>query len=121
MSQLADNVVVIGKGKLIADMSMAKLISGSAHSSVFVRTGSLSKLQRLLKQQDVTFEDVDGGLKISGKSTDDIGRFAFEASIPILELTNHNASLEDAFLELTEGSEEFQTQPGKKGKKGSKA
>lgn len=116
MSLMADNVVVIGRGKLIADMPVKQLIAGSSRSSVFVRTSSLAKLERLLKQQKVTFETEDGGLKVTGRSTDDIGRFAFEASIPILELANRNASLEEAFLELTEGSEEFHTQT-KKGKK----
>jgi ABC-2 type transport system ATP-binding protein len=117
MALMADNVVVIGKGKLMADTSMEQLIAGSSHSSVFVRTSSLAKLERLLKQQKVEFESADGGLRVLGRSTDDIGRFAFEASIPILELTSRNASLEEAFLELTEGSEEYHTQ-SEKPKKG---
>jgi ABC-2 type transport system ATP-binding protein len=108
MSQMADNVVVIGRGKLIADTSIKELISGSAHSSVFVRAASLAKLEALLKKQDWHFEKDDGGLKVNGVKTDDIGKAAFAAGIPLLELANRSASLEEAFLELTAGAEEYQ-------------
>ena len=115
MSQMADNVVVIGRGKLIADTSISKLIASSAHSGVFVRTGSLSKFESELKRASVTFEKLDGGLKVTGKTTDDIGKLAFAAGIPVLELANHAASLEEAFLEITAGSEEYATKSeGKK-------
>jgi ABC-2 type transport system ATP-binding protein len=72
MSQMADNVVVIGKGKLIADTSISELIGGSKHSSVFVRVDSQKKFETELNKAKVVFESVDGGLKIIGKKTDDI-------------------------------------------------
>jgi ABC-2 type transport system ATP-binding protein len=109
MSQMADNVVVIGKGKLIADTSIKKLISGSTRSGIFVRTGSLVKFEVELKKHKVDFEKLDGGLKIVGKKTDDIGKLAFAAGVPVLELASHSASLEEAFLEITAGAEEFAT------------
>ncbi|MFA5004459.1 MAG: ATP-binding cassette domain-containing protein [Candidatus Saccharimonadales bacterium] len=112
MSQMADNVVVIGKGKLIADTSIAELISGSAHSGVFVRVGSTAKLEAALKKESIRFEKLDDGLKINGKKTDDIGKLAHAAGVPVFELTNRSASLEEAFLEITAGSEEFATKPG---------
>jgi len=116
MSLMADNVIVIGKGKLIASTSIKKLIAGNAKSSVFVRSTGLSKLEGILKTKSLAFEKADGGIEISGADTDEIGRLAFSAGIPILELANRNASLEDVFLELTENSEEFQAhdQKGKK-------
>jgi ABC-2 type transport system ATP-binding protein len=116
MSQMADNVVVIGKGKLIADTSIQELISGSAHSNVFVRADKLTRLEGLLKQESLDYEREAGGFKVNGASTDKLGKLAFESGIPILELANRNASLEEAFLELTEGSEEYHT-GGKKGGK----
>ncbi len=112
MSQMADNVVVIGKGKLIADTSIGEILSGSTRSSVFVRTGSLSKLERLFTGRSWQFDRADGGLRVRGVKTDEIGKLAFEAGIPVLELANHAASLEEAFLELTAGSEEYQAKPG---------
>jgi ABC-2 type transport system ATP-binding protein len=114
MSQMADNVVVIGKGKLIADTSIQQLVSGSAHSGVFVRTKNIKKLQEALTAKKVNFEAQDDGLKVIGKSTDEIGKLAFDAGLAVLELANRAASLEEVFLELTEGTEEFQTQKGGK-------
>lgn len=107
MSQMADNVVVIGKGKLIADTSMADLIKNSGHSGVFVRSPKLSQLERELKSRKADVSKVDGGLKVSGMTTDEIGSLAFENSVPVYELAPQSASLEEAFLELTSGSEEY--------------
>lgn len=118
MSLMADNVVVIGKGKLIASTSMQGLIAGNSHSSVFIRTGKLNQLEHLLKQESISYEMVDGGLNVTGKTTDDLGKLAFGAGIPVLELAARNASLEDVFLQLTESSEEFRAhEAAKKGGK----
>ncbi len=107
MSQFADNVVVIGKGKLIANTTVNELIAGSSQSSVFVRTSKLGELEKLLNAKEVSFRKEDGGLKVTGLKTDDIGNLAFEAGLPVLELARQNASLEEAFLELTASSEEY--------------
>ncbi len=115
MSQMADNVIVIGKGKLIASTSISEIISGSGHSTIFVRAQNMLKLEKVLKQREIEFVKSDGGLKISGIKTDKIGQLAFTAGVPILELAKHSASLEDAFLELTADSQEYQTK--KEGKK----
>jgi ABC-2 type transport system ATP-binding protein len=115
MSQMADNIVVIGRGKLIADTSIKQLIADSSQSGVFVRTTKLGALEATLKQQAVSFEKFDNGLKIDDKTTDDVGRLAFKAGLPILELTSRSASLEEAFLELTANSEEYSTK--KRGRK----
>jgi ABC-2 type transport system ATP-binding protein len=105
---MADNVIVIGKGKLIASTSIKKLISSNAKSSVFVRSANLVKLQKILKDKSLDIKTIDGGLEIFGVKTDDIGQLAFAGSIPLLELASRDASLEDVFLELTENAEEFQ-------------
>jgi ABC-2 type transport system ATP-binding protein len=118
MSQMADNVVVIGQGRLIASTSVRGLISGSSHATVFVRSPKLSQLEKALTGKSLEFEKAEGGLKVSGATTDDIGTLAFNAGIPVLELAQNAASLEDAFLELTEGSEEYHS-GGKAGGKSS--
>jgi ABC-2 type transport system ATP-binding protein len=107
MSQMADNVVVIGKGKLIANTSISKLVAG-AGSSVFVRVSSSSKLVKALRDAGLKFENEAKGLTISGVKTDYIGQLAHAAGLTVLELTQHTASLEKAFLELTEGSAEYE-------------
>ena len=110
MSLMADNLVVIGKGKLIASTSMEHLIAGSSHSSVFVRVSNATKLSDVLKTHDkFTVETSDNGLTVQGAKTDEIGKIAFDAGLTVLELTNRSASLEEAFLELTAGAQEYRT------------
>ncbi len=109
MSQMADNIVVIGKGKLIASTSIEELIAGSSSSGVLVRASNMSQLKKLLDGAHYSFSEVDGGLQIKGATTDAIGKLAFGGGITILELTNKAASLEDAFLELTEDAQEYRT------------
>jgi len=109
MSQMADNVVVIGKGKLIADTSISKLIAGSGHSGVLVRSPKLSQLERVLRGRKAVITKNSGSLLVAGMSTDEIGKLAFESGVPVYELAEQAASLEDAFLELTADAEEFAT------------
>lgn len=112
MSQMADNVIVIGKGKLLASTSIKQLIAGNVRSSIFVRVGKTAAFERLLRERKLSFETVDGGLKLVGLTTDEVGKLAFDAGIPVLELAIRSASLEEAFLELTTGAEEFVARPG---------
>lgn len=109
MSQMADNVVVIGKGKLIADTSISKLLASSGHSGVYVRSPKLSILEKALVGSKAVVSKFDKGLKVSGLTTDDIGKLAFEKNVPLYELAPQAASLEEAFLELTAGAEEYAT------------
>ena len=106
MAQMADNVVVIGRGKLIADTSIAALTSQNGHRGVFVRSSKLSVMERKLKGKGETRKE-NGGLLVTGMTSDHIGKLAFELGVPIYELSPQNASLEEAFLELTAGSEEY--------------
>jgi ABC-2 type transport system ATP-binding protein len=114
MAQMADNVVVIGRGKLIADTSMAEIIAGSAHGGVFVRTPDDKQLTAALKRQKIDFKPEAGGLRIIGSKTDQIGDIAFAANVRLHELTARSASLEEAFLELTAGSAEYAAHKDKK-------
>ncbi len=107
VAQMVDNVVVIGKGKLIANTSITELVSGGKHGSVFARSPKLSALESILQANHITFEQLDGGLKIIGKKTNEIGELAFKAGIPLTELASHGASLEEVFFELTADSTEY--------------
>lgn len=107
MSQMADNVVVIGKGELIADTSIQELLAQNAHAGVHVRSPKLTQLEKLVTARKATASKSDGGLLVSGLKSDDIGKLAFENNIPIYELAPHSASLEDVFLELTSGAGEY--------------
>lgn len=109
MALMADNVVVIGRGKLIASTSMKDLISKNAKSSVFVRVNDVARLKSALGAQSITSEATEGGLKIVGRTTDEVGKLAFKEGLTVLELATHDASLEEAFLELTANAEEYRT------------
>lgn len=109
MALMADNIVVIGKGKLITSTSMADLTAGSTHNGVFVRTPHSGKLEKELKAKLMAYTKTSEGLNITGVKTDDIGKLAFEAGVQLNELSTKSASLEEAFLELTAGSEEYKT------------
>lgn len=117
MSQMADNVIVIGKGKLIASASTKDLIKGSAHKSVFVRTSQQAKLISALKAAGIEAKKHDDGLSVMGATTDEIGKIAFNSGAILLELSPHRASLEEAFLELTASSQEYSASLKKGGKK----
>jgi ABC-2 type transport system ATP-binding protein len=113
MAQMADDIVVIGKGKLITSGSMTDVVRSNSHTGVFVRSPKLSVLERVLKARETEVVKENGGMKVVGMSTDDVGKLAFEKSVPIYELSQQTASLEQAFLELTAGSEEFASKGAK--------
>lgn len=112
MSQMADNVVVIGKGKMITSTTVKDLVSKSAGTGVFVRAVNLSDLEKALKTSGHNFQKRDDGIEVSLASTDEIGKLAHSRKIGLLELSRHEGSLEQAFLELTEGTQEFQAKAG---------
>ena len=107
MSLLADNVVVIGRGKVLADTSMKQFISGNVSTTVFVRVPATEKLAKALDDKKITYKKDGKGLELFKVNTDTIGKLAFEHKIPVLELATRSASLEEAFLEVTAGSEEY--------------
>jgi ABC-2 type transport system ATP-binding protein len=110
MSQLADNVVVIGKGKLLADTSMKEFIAGNVSTAVFVRVANVSRFSKALDEHKIEYKKEDSGLELYNVKTDEVGRLAFELKIPVLELATRSASLEEAFLEVTAGTEEYRSQ-----------
>lgn len=109
MSLMADDLVVIGKGKMITSGSVSDFVNGAKGAGVFVRTTKPTQLGRVLSQNNLNVEKLEGGLKVTGAKTDDVGKLAFRAGIPILELANRSVSLEDAFLEITAESQEYKT------------
>jgi ABC-2 type transport system ATP-binding protein len=111
ISQMADNIVVIGKGKLISSDSVDNLVSEDANSFVFIRTTKNDELKALLDTMGLQYKPLNGGISINSRDSDKIGLAAFKAKLPVLELSVHLATLEEAFLDLTHGSEEYKTAP----------
>lgn len=115
MSQMADNVVVIGRGKLIADTSIKGLVDNN-NSSVFVRVNNKAALVKALKQAGLAHQAEGAGLLVHSAKSDDIGRLAHQHKLTVLELTQSTVSLEDAFLALTADAQEYQAKDGRSGK-----
>lgn len=108
MSLMTDDIVVIGKGKLITSGTVKDLLLQASGAGAFVRSTKLDELERMMRP-NYKVEMTEQGLRIFGASTDTIGKLAFEAGIPILELSAQSVSLEDAYLELTAEAQEYKT------------
>jgi ABC-2 type transport system ATP-binding protein len=108
MAQTAEHLIVIGRGRLIADTSVDDFIARSSGNHVRVRTTEPARLAAALESTDVTVQPLGGdALEVSGLTTDQVGLAAGSASITLLELTARQTSLEDAFMQLTQDAVEF--------------
>ena len=108
MALTAQHLIVIGRGRLIADTGTEDFIAAAAPGAVRVRSTDPDALASLLRSRDATVSGAeDGALAVSGLSTDQVGRIAGAAGITLLELTAQQASLEEAFMDLTRDAVEF--------------
>jgi ABC-2 type transport system ATP-binding protein len=108
MAMTAQHLIVIGRGRLIADTGMEEFVARAAPGVVRVRSTDPAALAALLRSRDgAVAEAGDGGLAVSGLTTDEVGRLAGAAGITLLELTAQRASLEEAFVDLTRDAVEF--------------
>jgi len=108
MEHTADHLIVIGRGKLIADCTMREFIAGSSGAWVRVRTPSAAELVRAITARGATAAtDQDGSIEVRGMTTEQLGDLAFSEGIRLHELTTVRASLEEAFMELTASSVEY--------------
>jgi ABC-2 type transport system ATP-binding protein len=108
MALTADHVIVIGRGRLIRDESMTAFIDSSSGRRVKVRTPDRERLADLLRAVGATVEPGDeGSLDVGGVDAARVGEIAASAGVVLHELTPIRASLEEAFMELTQESVEF--------------
>jgi ABC-2 type transport system ATP-binding protein len=109
MSLTAEHLIVIGRGRMIADTSVEEFVRAAAGGSVRVRTlEEAEPLRTLLAGPDVTVASLDRTvLEVTGLSSDQIGRIAAGAGIALAELTPQQASLEEAFMEMTRDAVEY--------------
>jgi ABC-2 type transport system ATP-binding protein len=108
MAVTADHLIVVGRGRLIRDLSVADFIDSASTKSVRVRTPQAGQLRSLLLQDGVTVASSDRDeLDITGLSSDAIGARAAAAGVVLYELTPVQASLEQAFMELTKDDVEY--------------
>jgi ABC-2 type transport system ATP-binding protein len=105
----ADHVVVIGRGRLIADSSVAEIVAqASRNAAVRVRTPDAARLRTLLEADGVKVTSGERGvLEVQGLTSERIGAVAAQEGFVLHELTPQQASLEDAFMALTGDAVEY--------------
>jgi ABC-2 type transport system ATP-binding protein len=111
MALTADHLIVIGRGKLIADTSVDDFVARASQKVVLVRSPEVARLRNALAGAGATFEPADrGALEVHGLTAEQIGDAAAAAGVALHELTPRQASLEEAFMNLTRDELEFATE-----------
>lgn len=110
MEVMADHLVVIARGQLLADEPKEAFVARSVTNDVLVRSARVRDLAAAIATElgpgSVRPEPPDG-IAVTGASTEQVGDIAFRHGLPVWELAKRTASLEQAFLELTDAGQEF--------------
>ncbi|MCQ1948552.1 MULTISPECIES: ABC transporter ATP-binding protein [Arthrobacter] len=111
MAQTADHLIVIGRGRIIADAPIAEIIAGQNKVRVLVRTDSPGELLQALAGPGVSGVEKESGLlEVTGAGPRTIAEAALDRRILVYELTPLQVSLEDAYMELTRDDVEYRSQ-----------
>jgi ABC-2 type transport system ATP-binding protein len=111
LEDTADHLIAVGRGRLIADTSVAKLLAAASKDRVEVTTAQRDEATTVLANAGATVT-VTGPetVVVEGLPGDRVSALLTEAAIPFSELRRHRASLEEAYMDLTRGAIEFQTE-----------
>lgn len=113
MEQTAEDLIVIGRGKLIAAEGLRDFAARATGGRVSLRTPDAGALPALLTAEGATVRpEPDGSYTVTGLHAERIGELAFAHGVRLHELSPRSASLEEAFMELTAESAEFTTAAG---------
>ncbi len=113
MSITADRLIIIGRGRLIAQTTVEDFLSGGSGNFVRVRSPQSDELVTLLEGQGATVvRRVADTLSIAGTTTDVVGELARVNGLTVLELSAHQASLEERYMELTQDSVDYEATEG---------
>jgi ABC-2 type transport system ATP-binding protein len=112
MALTAQELVVIGRGKLISQCSTEEFVAQATESTVTVRSPQLALLRSALGQQGATVRDEGESLVVSGVDIADIGDLAAAKGVVLHELSPQRGSLEEAFIQLTGDSVEYHAAVG---------
>ena len=108
MAVTADHVIVVGQGRLIADMPIGDLIASASVNQVRVRTPHAARLRDALAGPDVTVSSTQADvLEVQGIPVERIGQTALDLGLVLYELTPQLASLEEAYMDMTRDSVEY--------------
>jgi ABC-2 type transport system ATP-binding protein len=106
LAMFADDLVVVGGGKLLAAEPVATTLA-RGDSTVVVRTAHAAELARLLDQHDITVDVAGDSLSAHGTSTGVVSQIVFDHRIQVVEITEISRSLEEILLDITGASAEF--------------
>jgi ABC-2 type transport system ATP-binding protein len=110
MALIADQVIIIGRGRLLRDQSLAEFTAAASAGVVRVRSPQAVRLASLLVGDGVVVRDVaDNELEVEGLPSEQIGAVAAENQITLHQLATQDASLEEAYLALTEDSVDYRS------------
>jgi ABC-2 type transport system ATP-binding protein len=110
MALTADHLIIIGRGRLLADTPTARFVGSSSRADVLVRSPRAGELAGLLTARGAAVAaEGDGGLAVTGMDAPAIGDLAAEHGIAVHELVPRHASLEQAYLDITSDSVEYRT------------
>ena len=108
MELTADHLVVIGRGRMIADVTASELDAMGRQATVLVRADDSQQMRSLLSRDGVTITgERHDGLSITGIGAAEIGRVAADAGIALSELTSRGSTLEETFMDLTAGAVDY--------------
>jgi ABC-2 type transport system ATP-binding protein len=108
MHQIADRLVVIGRGRLIADTTTEEMLRGLGRRQVRVRSAHTDALLARLRERGLDVARVDAQeLEVTGATAEQVGELAHALQIPVHHVADVEVSLEDAYLALTTGSVQF--------------
>jgi ABC-2 type transport system ATP-binding protein len=108
MALTADHLIIVGRGRLIADLSVEELTAQASRTHVRVRTPDAGSLAELVAGPGVNVVAPGNGLlEVTGLESEAIGELARRHGLSLYELTPVQASLEDAFMELTRDAVEY--------------
>lgn len=116
MAQTADHLIVIGRGRLVADTTVDDFITGNSAVSTVVRPADTAAMEAALAGAGIRFTRGSDGagrptITVDDHSCDEIGALAYQAGVQLSELTERRASLEDAYIQSTEGLVQYQATP----------
>ena len=112
MALTADHILVIGRGRIIADAPVADIVAGASGASVRVRSPQAAQLADLLRGPDTTVTSVEAGLlEVAGATAPAVGELAAQHGLVLHELTPVSASLEAAYMSLTADDVEYHSDP----------
>jgi ABC-2 type transport system ATP-binding protein len=115
MSELqdsADHLVVVGRGKVIADTSVRELIAAASGDRVSLRTSARSEAMTVLAHAGATVAATDrDAVTVTGLPAERVVTLLGESAVPFSEISAHRATLEEAYMELTRDAVEFRAVP----------